>query len=182
MTREEAIKMLKSKMDGHTDTSYEWVETVRMAINALLQVPIYRKKAKRWKRKYLALKADKNKCMNCVHYDDFDNDVCLECKKYDNYKAVEKLRNELESGFYIEDTVTLTSKQYNDLVTGLEQEKGAYNALAKDCVPMSVIEDIRKEIQNMPKTYPHTDHFDDYVKTNDVIAVIDRHIGKEQTE
>ena len=35
MTREEAIKILKSKMDGHTDTSYEWVETVRMAIKAL---------------------------------------------------------------------------------------------------------------------------------------------------
>lgn len=35
MTVEEAIEILKSKMDGHTDTSYEWVETVRMAINAL---------------------------------------------------------------------------------------------------------------------------------------------------
>lgn len=37
MTREEAIKILKSKMDGNTDTSYEWAETVRMAINALEQ-------------------------------------------------------------------------------------------------------------------------------------------------
>lgn len=37
MTREEAIEMLKSKMDGHTDTSYEWAETVRMAIKALEQ-------------------------------------------------------------------------------------------------------------------------------------------------
>lgn len=39
MTREEAIKMLKGKMDGHTDTSYEWAETVRMAIKALEQEP-----------------------------------------------------------------------------------------------------------------------------------------------
>ena len=39
MTNEEAINMLKSKMDGHTDTSYEWVETVRMAIKALEQQP-----------------------------------------------------------------------------------------------------------------------------------------------
>ena len=39
MTREEAIKNLKSKMDGHTDTSYEWAETVRMAIKALEQEP-----------------------------------------------------------------------------------------------------------------------------------------------
>lgn len=35
MTREEAIAMLKSKMDGSVDTSYEWAETVRMAIEAL---------------------------------------------------------------------------------------------------------------------------------------------------
>ena len=39
MTNEEAIKMLKSKMDGHTDTSYEWAETVRMAIAALEAEP-----------------------------------------------------------------------------------------------------------------------------------------------
>lgn len=37
MTREEAIEMLKSKLDGHTDTSYEWTETVRMAVQALEQ-------------------------------------------------------------------------------------------------------------------------------------------------
>lgn len=30
-----AIEMLKSKMDGNTDTSYEWCETVRIAIQAL---------------------------------------------------------------------------------------------------------------------------------------------------
>lgn len=34
-TNEDAIKMLKSKMDGSVDTSYEWAETVRLAINAL---------------------------------------------------------------------------------------------------------------------------------------------------
>ena len=34
-TNEDAIKMLKSKMDGNVDTSYEWVETVRLAIKAL---------------------------------------------------------------------------------------------------------------------------------------------------
>lgn len=40
MKPEEAIKILKSKMDGHTDTSYEWAETVRMAIEALKkQIP-----------------------------------------------------------------------------------------------------------------------------------------------
>ena len=41
MTNEQAIKMLKSKMDGHTDTSYEWAETIRTAIKALEQEPCY---------------------------------------------------------------------------------------------------------------------------------------------
>ena len=36
MTNKEAIEMLKSKMDGQTDTSWEWTETVRLAINALM--------------------------------------------------------------------------------------------------------------------------------------------------
>ena len=35
MTREEAIKILKSKLDGSVDTSWEWTESVRMAIEAL---------------------------------------------------------------------------------------------------------------------------------------------------
>lgn len=33
--KQDAIKMLKSKMDGSVDTSYEWCETIRMAIQAL---------------------------------------------------------------------------------------------------------------------------------------------------
>lgn len=35
MTNSEAIKLLKSKMDGSVDTSYEWCECVRLAIKAL---------------------------------------------------------------------------------------------------------------------------------------------------
>ena len=38
MTNEEAIKILKSKIDGSVDTSYEWAETVRLAIKALKQL------------------------------------------------------------------------------------------------------------------------------------------------
>ena len=38
MTNEEAINILKSKMDGSVDTSYEWAETVRLAIMALEQI------------------------------------------------------------------------------------------------------------------------------------------------
>ena len=35
MTIEEAIKILKGKLDGSVDTSWEWTEAVRMAIEAL---------------------------------------------------------------------------------------------------------------------------------------------------
>lgn len=35
LTRKEAIAILKSKIDGSVDTSYEWAETIRMAIEAL---------------------------------------------------------------------------------------------------------------------------------------------------
>lgn len=39
MTKEEAIKILKSKMDGSVDTSYEWAEAVRMAIESIANEP-----------------------------------------------------------------------------------------------------------------------------------------------
>lgn len=37
MTRQEAIDILKRKMNGSIDTSYEWAEAIRMAIQALKQ-------------------------------------------------------------------------------------------------------------------------------------------------
>ena len=40
MKTEEAIDILKSKMDGSVDTSYEWAEALRMSIEALeRQIP-----------------------------------------------------------------------------------------------------------------------------------------------
>ena len=56
----------------------------------------------------------------------------------------------------------------------------ADGVIAKGIPLENVIDDIKAEIQNMPKTYPYTDHIDDYVKTNDVLRIIDRHIGKEK--
>ena len=35
MSNDEAIEILKSKMDGSVDTSYEWCEAIRLAIKAL---------------------------------------------------------------------------------------------------------------------------------------------------
>ena len=44
------------------------------------------------------------------------------------------------------------------------------------------LDDIRKEINDLPKTYPFINHIDTYVKTEDVIRIIDRHIGSNDAE
>ena len=51
-----------------------------------------------------------------------------------------------------------------------------------ELIDRKVIEDIKAEIQALPKTYPFVNHIDTYVKDADVIKIIDKHIGKEQTE
>ena len=104
MNRQEAILQLQAArlmlLGNDNQPVSDLYYAIDVAITALEQVPTYRKKAKRWKRKYFALKTE--------------------------------------------------------------------------------IEKMKAEIQNMPKTYPHTDHFDDYVKTEDVLRIINKHIGKEQ--
>ena len=40
--------------------------------------------------------------------------------------------------------------------------------------------EIRKEINDLPKTYPFINHIDTYVKTDDVIRIIDKHIGESK--
>ena len=44
------------------------------------------------------------------------------------------------------------------------------------------LDDIRKEINDLPKTYPFINHIDTYVKTDDVIRIIDRHIGERSKD
>ena len=44
------------------------------------------------------------------------------------------------------------------------------------------LDDIRQEINDLPKTYPFINHIDTYVKTDDVIRIIDRHIGNNDAE
>lgn len=73
MTREEAIAMLKSKMDGSVDTSYEWAETVRMAIEALSDRP-----KGEWIEKY-----------NGNGWNDYWDYTCSNCgKKYERADTV----------------------------------------------------------------------------------------------
>ena len=42
------------------------------------------------------------------------------------------------------------------------------------------IEDIKSDIQALPKTYPFVNHIDTYVKDADVIKIIERHCGGDK--
>ena len=44
-------------------------------------------------------------------------------------------------------------------------------------IDRKVIDDIKSEIQALPKTYPFVNHIDTYVKDADVIKIIERHCG-----
>ena len=47
-------------------------------------------------------------------------------------------------------------------------------------IDRKVIEDIKTEIQALPKIYPFVNHIDTYVKTDDVIKIIERHCGGDK--
>ena len=49
-------------------------------------------------------------------------------------------------------------------------------------IDKSVIEDIKAEITNLVKTYPFVDHKDTYVKEDEVLEIIDKHIGGNADE
>ena len=53
--------------------------------------------------------------------------------------------------------------------------------LRKKCEAyQKAIEDIKAEIQALPKTYPFVNHIDTYVKDADVIKIIERHCGGDK--
>ena len=56
----------------------------------------------------------------------------------------------------------------------------AYKLAFKALEQMSNIEDIKSEIQALPKTYPFVNHIDTYVKDADVIKIIERHCGGDK--
>lgn len=45
---------------------------------------------------------------------------------------------------------------------------------------VKVLEDIKAEIRALPKKYPFVNHLDSYVKDDDVIKIIDKHMAKLQ--
>lgn len=101
MTENEAIKMLKSKMDGHTDTSYEWAETVRMAIKALERASCI-----------------KEKCAYCPH--------CEHCDVDDETLAIKALEPS-EDAISRQATIDAIYKKY---IGGKDAIKNASNDYA----------------------------------------------------
>ena len=96
MTENEAIKMLKSKMDGHTDTSYEWAETVRMAIKALEAQPCEDAISRADAKKYLsALDANGDRVI-------YESDLDLlppVTPKAEQEAVLDKIRAEIEETY-----------------------------------------------------------------------------------
>ena len=49
-----------------------------------------------------------------------------------------------------------------------------------DGCPLKSVDGLIKKIQELPKTYPFVNHFDMYVKEDDVIQIIKKYCGGEE--
>jgi hypothetical protein len=57
-----------------------------------------------------------------------------------------------------------------------EAKEMAIKALEQD----NVLDKVRAEIEALPKTYPFINHFDTYVKEDDVRRIIDKHKAERE--
>lgn len=68
-----------------------------------------------------------------------------------------------------------------DDYSGTPFENRVFSVIKNGTPFEKVIKDIKAEIRVLPKTYPFVNHIDTYVKEDDVINIIDKHIsGKDQ--
>lgn len=58
--------------------------------------------------------------------------------------------------------------------------RGSNKAESEDGGKSDVLEKIRAEIEALPKTYPFINHFDTYVKEDDVKKIIDKYRENEK--
>ena len=70
------------------------------------------------------------------------------------------------------------------LLQALDFEKAfIFNDIMENCVPLSkVLDDIKAEMEQLPKTYPFVNHQDMYVKEDDVKKIIDKHKAEGSEE
>ena len=52
-----------------------------------------------------------------------------------------------------------------------------YSAVGNGTPLNSVIEDVKTEIQYLPKLYPYIDHINSYCETSDVLKILNKHIS-----
>ncbi len=79
-----------------------------------------------------------------------------------------------------EDIDRIASEYFNDKES--EHEMDEVFDLAKKSIEErkeNVLDKIRAEIEELPKTYPFINHIDSYVKEDDVKKIIDKYRGKE---
>jgi hypothetical protein len=78
---------------------------------------------------------------------------------------------------YIGETSCIDCKYYiTDTCSSRESHKMAVKALEQD----SILDKVRAEIEALPKTYPFVNHFDTYVKEDDVKRIIDKYKAESE--
>jgi len=172
MTREEAINMLKSKMDGHTDTSYEWAETVRMAIKALEQEPCEDA-------------ISRQAVLNVIEKEQFKGDAISEIEKLSSVNP-QLQENKQES---YEDTIS--RQAVLDALTKTSGIRGDALKALYDLSPVTpqepkidVLNKIKAEIEEQKECRCFDDN-DMYIyKTglNDAIDIIDKYTRESEVE
>jgi len=87
MTREKALEVLNTYDMSEDNSDREFIEAIQKAIEALKNIGKYRKKAKRWKRKALAIKPKGHWITDIDHSRGFDwrRFYCSECREWQTY-------------------------------------------------------------------------------------------------
>lgn len=193
MTREEAIEMLKKDKEQRGECFIS--DALDMAIKALEQEP-----SRDMEEISEVLKCDADAETKCKmisnilnakpHYfekQEPSGDLISRqafITRYDEWMYSEYGHHAREDALGLRVIKSLPPvKQEPKLRQALEQEKGAYNALARDCIPMSVIEDIKTDIEKAIEDFYYDEH-DLGVKAGFRFAleIIDNHISGKESE
>ena len=76
---------------------------------------------------------------------------------------------------YIEIIIKISEEIYKNIQSKSTEIQAEGYAIENAILNGTPLDDIKTEINNMPKTYPFWNHIDTYVKDADVIKIIDKH-------
>lgn len=166
MNKEEVIEILKynsnvihQTIDGETDPKE--VEALDMAIKALEQETVSRESYDHeyFLRNKFEVKAWKlERIIEDLKQDTLDD--AREDFMFDVYKILDFLPTNNEANQIID--------VFDRVTSGLK--------LSKDCA----LKKVRAKIEALPKTYPFINHFDTYVKEDDVKRIIDKYMAESE--